>query len=116
MKTRKAKRIMRPLTAAEERMIKEVRQEIARELPMLAQEDRKLKTAAEEPSLSGELRRAVHAGPWPIRTLASRADVAEDLLYSFLLGEGKLSSDDINRVAGVLGCGLRPAGRKRKAS
>ena len=103
MAERQARRFTRDLTPAEQERLKEYREQIANELPDLVMRDRMRKEAAEELTLSGELRRAVHANDLDIIALAARTGITPLLLDEFLTGERTLRSDVLDRLAKVLG-------------
>jgi ribosome-binding protein aMBF1 (putative translation factor) len=106
MNERRAKRTTRELTPSERERLKEYRALIARELPDLQARDQMRKDAREENTLSGELRRAVHASDLSLAEIAARVAVTPILLDDFLTGERTLRSDVIDRLASVLGCEL----------
>jgi hypothetical protein len=69
--------------------------------------------AADEPTFSGELRRAilgVHERRMFLSTLAERAQVDWDTLRAFLIGEAELPSGVIDRLVDVLGLHLQAVG------
>jgi plasmid maintenance system antidote protein VapI len=84
------------------------RNQIARELPDLAARNQARKEAGEEPTLSGELRRAIHASPLSLAEIASQAGVAPLALDEFLTGERTLRSDVLDRLGTSLGLALSP--------
>jgi transcriptional regulator with XRE-family HTH domain len=96
------------LTPEEQSRLRQYREQIASELPELAERDQMRKEAREEATLSGELRRAVHGSPLPLQTLAERAGISPLALDDFLTGERTLRSDVLDRLAGVLGYVLQP--------
>jgi hypothetical protein len=108
MTTPQARRVTRELTPAEQTRLLRHREQIAAELPDLANRDRMRKEASEEATLSGELRRAVHASPLSLSTIAERAGISPLALDEFLTGERTLRSDVLDRLAGVLGYVLQP--------
>jgi len=59
--------------------------------------------AREEATLSGELRRAIHANAMSLTVIAKKAGISVLLLDEFLTGERTLRSDVMDRLAGVLG-------------
>ena len=73
MKNLKPRRITRVLTAQQKARLERNRRRVARELPELVAGDRMRKEARDEPTLSGELRRAIHASPLSLPDIASRA-------------------------------------------
>ncbi|MCR4413191.1 MAG: helix-turn-helix domain-containing protein [Thermoguttaceae bacterium] len=97
---------MRELTASEKERLKKYREQIAQELPELRARDQMRKDARDESTLSGELRRAIHASELSLGELAARAGITPILLDDFLTGERTLRSDVIDRLASVLGCEL----------
>ena len=103
MSTNQAKRITRALTPEEQERLKHQRELIAKELPDLVQRDQMRKEAQEEATLSGELRRAIHASELSLAIIASRVGITPTLLDEFLTGERTLRSDVMDRLATVLG-------------
>ncbi len=79
------------------------RKQIAGELPALIEHDQMRKDARDEPTLSGELRRAVHASPMSLAKLAAHAGIMPPALDEFLTGERTLRSDVMDRLAHGLG-------------
>jgi hypothetical protein len=102
MEEPKPKRIMRGLTPAQRAHLRRQRRLIAAELPDLAARDRMAKEACEEPTLSGELRRAIHASPVSLAQIAARAHISPPALDEFLTGERTLRSDVLDRLAASL--------------
>jgi hypothetical protein len=107
MSDNKAKRITRELTLEEQERLKRHRELIAKELPDLVQRDRMRKEAQEEPTLSGELRRAIHTSELSLATIASQAGMKALVLDEFLTGERTLRSDVMDRLATLLGLRLQ---------
>lgn len=105
---RQPRRITRTLTSDESEKLRQRRQAIAQELPELNARDQMRKEAREEPTLSGELRRAIHASPHSLTQLATRVGVAPIILDEFLTGERTLRSDVLDRLAIDLGLALTP--------
>ena len=103
------KRVTRQLAEAENLRLEQLRAEIARELPDLCARDRMRKEAQEESTLSGELRRAIHASAMPLSEIARRAGIAPLVLDEFLTGERTLRSDVLDRLTGTLGYELSKA-------
>ena len=56
------------------------RELIEKELPELAKRDARMKNAADQDTLCGHLRRAIHASQRPLRGLAADAGIATGLL------------------------------------
>src|SRR5438876_5807323 len=106
--TPQARRVTRELTPEEKDRLRRQREQIASELPDLAERDRMRKEAREEATLSGELRRAVHASPLSLSAIAERVGISPPVLDEFLTGERTLRSDVLDRLAGVLGYALQP--------
>src|SRR5437660_11699437 len=102
MTTPQARRVPRELTPEEQDRLRRQREQIAAELPDLAERDRMRKEAREEITLSGELRRAVHASPLSLSAIADRAGISPLALDEFLTGERTLRSDVLDRLAHVL--------------
>jgi len=109
MNERRPNRILRELTPSEKERLTKYRQQVAQELPDLQARDQMRKDAREESTLSGELRRAVHASELSLSEIAARVAVTPLVLDDFLTGERTLRSDVIDRLAGVLGCELTRA-------
>ena len=83
-------------------------EQIAAELPEMTARDQLRKEAREEGTLSGELRRAIHASPLSLLAIATKAGIPPILLDEFLTGERTLRSDTMDRLAGILGYDLAP--------
>ncbi|MBA3312301.1 MAG: hypothetical protein M3552_13545 [Planctomycetota bacterium] len=90
----------------ETRRLDRMREQIAAELPELQLKGQRLRDAAEEPTLSGELRQAVHTSDISLMELVRRASIDPLVLDSFLTGDATLPSDAMDRLAAVLGCVL----------
>src|SRR5690349_11026012 len=108
MTTPQARRVTRPLSPEEQDRLRRNREQIASELPDLAERDRTRKEAREEATLSGELRRAVHGSPLPLSRIAEGAGIPPLALDEFLTGERTLRSDVMDRLACILGYVLQP--------
>jgi hypothetical protein len=109
MTERQVTRITRELTAAERTRLQQLRAQIATELPDLTARDQLRKEAREEATLSGDLRRAIHASAMSLSAIARQAGIDPILLDEFLTGERTLRSDVLDRLAGILGYDLTPA-------
>ena|SRR5581483_457188 len=105
-----ARRISRELTPEEQDRLRRQREQVAAELPDLAARDRMRKEAREELTLSGELRRAVHASSLSLSAIAERVGITSLALDEFLTGERTLRSDVLDRLASALGFVLQPKG------
>jgi transcriptional regulator with XRE-family HTH domain len=103
---RQARRISRPLSAAEKKRLRRAREQIAGELPDLAVREQMRKEAREEATLSGDLRRAIHASDLTLPEMAAKVGITPLLLDDFLTGERTLRSDVMDRFAEVLGYAL----------
>ena len=109
MEKRQPRRITRELTPTEQQRLQRHRELLAGELPEMAVRDQMRKEAREETTLSGQLRRAVHASELPLSAVADQAGVTPLVLDEFLTGERTLRSDVMDRLANVLGCQLSRA-------
>lgn len=112
MTTPSGRRVTRELTPEEQARLKRQREQVAAELPDLIERDRLRKEASEEATLSGEIRRAIHASPLSLRAIAERIGVTPLLLDEFLTGERTLRSDVLDRLAATLGFVLQPRAEK----
>jgi hypothetical protein len=108
MKSSKTRATPRRLTAQQRACLNRHRRQIAGELGDLAARDRMRKEARDEPTLSGELRRAIHASSLSLAEIAASARVAPLALDEFLTGERTLRSDVLDRLATSLGLELIP--------
>jgi hypothetical protein len=108
MSSARPRRITRELTADEKERLRLDREQVAAELPDLAKRDQLRHEARAEATLSGELRRAVHASPLPLSAIAEQIGIAPLALDEFLTGERTLRSDVLDRLAAVLGYVLQP--------
>jgi hypothetical protein len=109
MSNPQARRVTRDLTPEEQSRMRRYREQIASELPELAERDRMRKEAREEATLSGALRRTIHSHPLSLFMIAERAGISPLALDEFLTGERTLRSDVLDRLADVLGYVLQPA-------
>src|SRR5437879_4064345 len=100
---KEARQIPRDLSPVEQERLQQHQQQIARELPELVARDQMRKEASQEATLSGELRRAIHASDLSLSTIAARAGLTPGMLDDFLTGERTLRSDVMDRLAHVLG-------------
>ena len=89
-------------------MLLQVRQDrdtIERELDSLALQNERLHAAAAADTLSGHLRRAIHAGRRSLAAIAQEAGIEVGELTEFLEGEHGVPSevlDQLARAAGVV--------------
>ncbi len=74
------------------------RNSIEQELPDLADRDVRMREAAEEDTLSGHLRRAIHHSRRPLKDIGHDAGISTTLLCDFLEGERTLRSDVLDRL------------------
>ena len=100
--------VTRELTPEQLDRLRRQREQVAAELPDLAARDRMRKEAREEITLSGEVRRAVHASSLSLSTIAGQAGLTPLALDEFLTGERTLRSDVLDRIAQVLGFVFQP--------
>jgi hypothetical protein len=106
MKNPKARRVARVLTAQEKARLSRNRRRIEQEMPELVAGDQMRNEARNEPTLSGELRRAIHSSPMSLADIAAHAAVTPLALDEFLTGERTLRSDVLDRLATSLGLEL----------
>jgi hypothetical protein len=98
------RRPSKELTAEQTEVLIRQRALISKELPDLVQRDQMRKDAQEEQTLSGELRRAIHASKQSLTVIATQAVITPLLLDEFLTGERTLRSDVMDRLGTALGC------------
>jgi hypothetical protein len=79
------------------------RQLIADESATLELQDARLAAAAAEDTVSGHLRRAIHASPRSLRDIAIEVGIDRAALCRFLEGEEAVSSDTLYRLAAAAG-------------
>jgi hypothetical protein len=103
MSKRKARRTTRVLSPRQEADLRRNRRRIAGELADLTARNQMRKEAGDEPTLSGELRRAIHASPLSLTDIAAQAGVPPVALDEFLTGERTLRSDVLDRLTRSLG-------------
>lgn len=108
MAKREVRRIYRELTPEELAHLEWARQQVTQELPDLIRRNQLATDAAKEQTLSGELRRAIHASDVSLARIAKNAGITLLTLDQFLTGEQPLSSDVLDRLAHVLGYELKP--------
>jgi hypothetical protein len=106
---RQAKRFTRPLTQPEQERLAKYREQIAAELPDMQIRDQLRKEAREEHTLSGELRRAIHASELSLAQISAQVGIAPLVLDEFLTGERTVRSDVLDRLAAVVGYELHRA-------
>ena len=108
-------RVPRKATAEERRQVREYRAQIERDLPELRREaiqaDSKLRAAAmREPTVTGQLRRAIHESGMDHRELAAQAGISAKTLVEFLVGVAVLDSSAVDKLAALLKQELKPIG------
>lgn len=99
---REARRVYRQLTPEEQAGLKDARVQVEQELPELIERHRLAKTASEEDTPSGALRRAIHQGDLTLSDISGRIGITTLELDMFLTGESTLPSDVIDRLAELL--------------
>ncbi|MGH7138755.1 MAG: hypothetical protein ACREHD_23660 [Pirellulales bacterium] len=114
MKRTKARRSTTELTTEQLKQLRNDRALIAKELPDLDAKHQRLCDAAQEPTHSGALRRAIHASRILLDDLADRAGTELGTLDGFLTGKRMLTSDVIDRLTKILQLKLEPANGKPK--
>jgi hypothetical protein len=85
------------------------------EKPELIAEGLKMRAAAEEPTLSGSLRRAVHKSSLSLPEIIERLETSPDEFSDFLTGDHSLPSDALDRLAAILGYELVPVGTEAES-
>jgi hypothetical protein len=86
MNGRETRRITRESTVEETARVRQIREQIAAELPELIARDHLRRESQEETTLSGGLRRAIHASQLSLSTIAAQIGVTPLLLDEFLTG------------------------------
>lgn len=97
------RRVSRELSSQERQRLQRQQQQVAAELPDMIVRDQMRKDARTESTLSGHLRRAVHASQLSLTTIAEHAGIPPLLLDEFLTGERTLRSDVMDRLAQAVG-------------
>lgn len=103
MKKQKVRRVTRVIGRSEQARLNGQRKQIAGELVELTAGDQMRKEAREERTLSGELRRAIHASPRSLSDIAGEAGIAALTLDEFLTGARTLRSDVLDRLSACVG-------------
>src|SRR5438094_3786269 len=103
MKRPKARRVSGSLSRQQRARLQVQRRRLAQELPQLAARDQMRKEARDEPTLSGELRRAIHSARLSLAAIAGQAGIPPLVLDEFLTGERTLRSAVLDRLATILG-------------
>ena len=102
----KPKRIAGQLTTEQQAKLHRNRRRIARELPELQARDQMRREASEERTLTGDLRRIIHASPLSLADIAAKVQIPILPLDEFLTGERTLRSDVLDRLASSMGLEL----------
>src|SRR5665647_971472 len=89
----KPKRIPGKLMTAQQARLQRNRRRIARELPELQARNQMSREAGEERTLTGDLRRMIHASPLSLAEIAAKVRIPVLTLDEFLTGERTLRSD-----------------------
>lgn len=100
------RRVQQDITPEQLAKARAARESIAAELPDLAVRDQMRKEAQDEPTLSGEIRKALHSSSLPLAQIAQKAGIGLIALDEFLTGERTLRSDVLDRLAATLGLAL----------
>lgn len=110
MKNAKPRRVQRRLSSQQRARLQRQRRQIEVELPSLIASDQIRKEARDEPTLSGELRRAIHSSSRSLAEIAASAGIPPLALDEFLTGERTIRSDVLDRLARSLGFELSRGG------
>jgi hypothetical protein len=94
------------LDPAERARLRELAALADSERPLLADRFRRADQAAAEQTLSGSLRRAVHAGPFDLVQLEQRTKISAARLADFLEGTTALTWDEAEHLVEALGLEL----------
>jgi ribosome-binding protein aMBF1 (putative translation factor) len=105
----------RPATAQERHELQGYCQQVERDLPELrrqaTQTENELRASAMlEPTVSGQLRRAISESGMDHRELADRTGLSPKVLAEFLAGAAALDSAAIDKLAALLKQQLKPSG------
>lgn len=95
----KSSHMRRRLSPQQQARLANQRRAIAKELPELTRRNQMQREAASEPTVSGELRRAIHLSRLSLADIATKAGITAVVLDDFLTGERTLRSDVIDRLA-----------------
>ena len=83
--------------------VRREREAIASERPSLERQDARRAAASAEDTLSGHLRRAIHASTKPLHAIADDAGISRAALRDFLEGLHSLQSDELDRLTAAAG-------------
>ena len=100
------------LTPEQQARLQQQRELIAAERPQLQAKLERLHEAQQEPSLSGQLRYAIHHSGRLITQIAAEAGITIQQLSDFLAGDRTLRSDILDRLTAIVGASLVVAERK----
>ena len=114
MKRTKSRRSTIQLSDEQIKRLHKDRELIAKELPDLIAKHQRLCDAADEPTHSGAMRRAIHSSKILLDDLADQAGTDMKRLDAFLTGDRPLTSDVIDRLTKILRLKLESANGKPK--
>ena len=105
----------RPATAEERRKLQRYRRQVEKDLPELRRQatrtEREMRASAMlEPTVSGQLRRAISDSGMDHRELADQTGLSPKALAEFLVGAAALDSQAVDRLATFLKHQLKPIG------
>ena len=100
------------LTPEQQARLQQQRELIAAERPQLQAKLERMHEAQHEPSLSGQLRQAIHHSGRLISQIASEAGITTQQLSEFLAGDRTLRSDILDRLSAIVGGSLVVAERE----
>ena len=109
------RRIRRPATAQERQKLQQYRAQVERDLPELRRqaiqaENEMRASGMLEPTVSGQLRRAIAESGMDHHELAARTGLSPKTLAEFLVGAAALDSVAIDKLAALLKHELKPIG------
>lgn len=96
---KQSKRIVRDFSPAEREEWQQTVASIEAELPEIVERNRLMLEAIKEPSVSGQLRRAIYESKTDYAQLASLADIDILEISEFMCGRATLDSDAFSRLA-----------------
>ncbi len=108
MSEERSQRTLHKFTPEEKARWEAARDEALALKPLLAEKAKRLRQAAQEPTLTGALRAAIHRHIKPLPVIASESGVSLEQLDEFLTGERNLRSDVLDQLARVLGFQFPP--------
>lgn len=105
----------RALSIEELDRLQRYRQQVSQDVPELRQEARDVESqrraqALLEPTISGQLRRAIAESGLELPSLAQQLDLSGKMLAEFLAGLSPLDSVSIDKLATILNQELKPIG------